>query len=106
VPLVTTAYQIGLSWQEGAYNGASPVIDYRVSIARVSDGVYSVYASGVIEKELTILGLTPGVRYEFKVESRNIITYSELSASISILAAQIPDAPTDLSNMPSATFAN
>ena len=28
VPEVTTAYQVGLSWQDGAYNGASPVIDY------------------------------------------------------------------------------
>ena len=28
VPLVTTAYQVGLSWEEGAYNGGSPVIDY------------------------------------------------------------------------------
>jgi len=28
VPLVTTAYQVGLQWQAGAYDGASPVIDY------------------------------------------------------------------------------
>lgn len=28
VPAVTTAYQVGLSWQDGPYNGGSPVIDY------------------------------------------------------------------------------
>lgn len=31
VPAITTAYQIGLTWDEGAYNGGSPVIDYEVS---------------------------------------------------------------------------
>lgn len=24
----TTAYQVGLTWSEGAYNGGSPVLDY------------------------------------------------------------------------------
>jgi hypothetical protein len=33
VPGVTTAYQIGISWSEGAYNGGSPVLDYQVSFA-------------------------------------------------------------------------
>ena len=28
VPELTTAYQVSLSWEEGAYNGGSPVIDY------------------------------------------------------------------------------
>jgi len=32
-PSQTNAYQIGLSWQDGAYNGGSPIIDYQVSFA-------------------------------------------------------------------------
>jgi hypothetical protein len=28
VPGLTTAFQIGLSWEDGAYDGASSVIDY------------------------------------------------------------------------------
>lgn len=28
VPAVTTAYQVGLTWEDGAYNGGTPVIDY------------------------------------------------------------------------------
>ena len=28
VPGLTTAYQIGLIWIDGVYDGASPVIDY------------------------------------------------------------------------------
>lgn len=38
VPDVTTAYQVGLSWNEGPYNGGSPVIDYEVSYAEVING--------------------------------------------------------------------
>lgn len=30
-PAVTTAYQVGLTWQEGAYNGGSAVVDYELS---------------------------------------------------------------------------
>ena len=29
---VTTAYQIGLTWSDGVYNGASPVLDYQISL--------------------------------------------------------------------------
>jgi len=32
-PSLTNAYRIGLSWQDGAYNGGSPIIDYQVSFA-------------------------------------------------------------------------
>ena len=30
-PLVTTASVIGLTWSAGAYNGGTPVIDYRIN---------------------------------------------------------------------------
>jgi hypothetical protein len=43
VPGITTAYQIGLDWNEGTYNGGSPVIDYRVSYKVSTDLVYTVY---------------------------------------------------------------
>jgi hypothetical protein len=77
-----------------------------VNIATVAAGIYSVYEDGVTDNPLTVTGLTAGVRYLFKVESRNIINYSPLSASISILAAQIPDPPTDLADVPGTTLAN
>lgn len=37
VEAITTAYQVGLTWDEGTYNGGSPVIDYRVSFTDASD---------------------------------------------------------------------
>jgi hypothetical protein len=44
---VTTAYQIGLSWSDGAYDGGSPVIDYQLSYTEASSEVYSIYANGI-----------------------------------------------------------
>jgi hypothetical protein len=35
--------------------------------------------------------LTEGHTYAFKVEARNSVGYSDLSAEVSILAAQLPD---------------
>lgn len=54
----------------------------------------------------TVIGLTPGTTYKFKVKARNIIGQSEFSETTSILAAQIPDEPTDLVNVPQITLAN
>ena len=109
VPEITTGYQIGLTWQEGSYDGGNPVQDYQVSYA-VDDGelvlTYSIYDNNVVSTSKTITGLTPGVVYSFKVKSRNVLGLSSFSDPISIKAAQITDAPTDLSNVESITNAN
>jgi len=65
VPLITTAYQIGLSWTEGAYNGGSPVLDYQVEFKIATASTYSVYASGYTSNSITITNLTPGLTYMF-----------------------------------------
>ncbi len=51
-------------------------------------------------------GLKPGLTYKFVVKSRNIIGFSDYSESVTILAAQIPDSPTNLTNNPQVTSAN
>jgi len=105
VAIITNAYQVGLNWQDGTYNGASIVLDYRVSFKPVADGDYIVFASGIITRSITVSGLNPGVYYSFYVESRNIIGYSSHSDPITVLAAQIPDPATSLANVPSITTA-
>ena len=101
--LVTTAYQVGLSWEEGAYNGGSPVIDYQVSYSEVSSISYTVFSTGVLTTTETVTGLTPGVTYRFVVQAKNVVTFSEYSAHVDVLAAQIPDAPIGLANDSSVT---
>lgn len=47
---------------------------------------------------MTVVNLAPGTYYKFKVESRNAYGYSVYSNEVTILAAQTPDAPTDVLN--------
>jgi cellulose 1,4-beta-cellobiosidase len=103
-PSVTTAYQVSLTWDEGAYNGASPVIDYQVMYAVSPSTTYILFGSGTTATSLTVTGLTPGTIYNFVVKARNIVGYSDLSASVAVLAAQEPDAPTILANVPGVTL--
>jgi hypothetical protein len=37
VPGLTSAYQIGVKWEDAAYDGSSVVIDYRLSYAEISN---------------------------------------------------------------------
>lgn len=87
VPALTTGYQVGLDWEEGPYNGASPVIDYRVQYKPVGDSTYQIFASGVVASDIIVTGLTPSVTYSFYVEARNIINFSVPSTVVEILAA-------------------
>jgi len=73
---VTSAYQVGLSWNEGVYNGGSSVIDYQVSFAEVTSSEYAIFASGIITTSITVTSLTPGVTYKFVVKARNVIGFS------------------------------
>lgn len=56
-------------------------------------GAFSELASGVVPTTFTATGLTSGVYYEFRVESRNSYNYSAFSAVLTLLAAYKPDAP-------------
>ena len=105
VPEETTAYQVGLSWQEGPYNGGSPVIDYQVSYTALQEGGYTVivFSTNVEGTSEIVTGLSPGVTYRFNVQARNIVSHSEYSTHIDILAAQVPDAPVNVSDIPSVT---
>jgi hypothetical protein len=44
VPVITTAYQIGLDWSvDGVYDGGSPILDYMLHYKEASDSTYTVY---------------------------------------------------------------
>ena len=105
-PTVTTAYQIGISWTAGAYNGGSQVLDYVVSFKEQSAVSYTIFQSGLTQTSVTVTSLTPGTTYRFVVQARNIVGLSVYSAHVDILAAQVPDAPTSLRNQPQVTTAD
>lgn len=62
--------------------------------------MWTTFASGIVPTSYTVIGLTQGLFYSFKVLARNKFGESVYSASVTILAAQIPDAPLE----PTTTF--
>jgi hypothetical protein len=86
IPGITTAYQIGIEWIDGVYDGGSPVLDYQISYAISGDSL-QIFASGTIEQHEIVNLLTPGVSYDFVVQSRNLVGFSPYSDMITILAA-------------------
>lgn len=56
-------------------------------------GVFQTVATGIIDKSYTVTGLTLGINYEFTVDSRNSVGYSESSASIFVFHAIPPNKP-------------
>lgn len=88
----TASGTIGLSWNQGTYDGGSPILDYRVNYKRGSDA-YSVLSTGVLSTSYVASSLTPDALYTFKVESRNQVAYSGYSLEITIRAAAKPTVP-------------
>lgn len=99
---VTSDVQVGLTWQPGASDNGSPVIDYQLSYDQGIDD-YIVLASGITVTSFVASSLQPGFTYKFKVESRNLVGYSVYSNEAVILAAKIPDQPIGLANDPAIT---
>lgn len=55
--------------------------------------MWVVLASGLLTPKYTATGLTNGLLYNFKVEARNTVGYSNLSQPIALLCALAPEAP-------------
>lgn len=53
-----------------------------------------------------MLGLSPSVHYDFRVEALNLVNHSDYSVSTTIRAAQIPDPPILLADAPEITLAD
>jgi len=59
----------------------------------VQGGTFTILASNLLEPEYQAVDLTPGVIYEFKVQSRNSYDYSAFSATLTMLCAFKPEPP-------------
>jgi titin len=96
---VTKAEQIGFSWQDGAEDGGTAVLDHKILIS-VSGGAYTTLETAVVERSYTATTLTPGIYYGFKVQARNSFGYSSASAEVIIYSGEIPATP----EAPTTTF--
>jgi hypothetical protein len=84
--------QITLTWADGVSNGGQTIDYYRVSHDQASDS-YIVVATQVTEKTHTVVGLTAGLTYRFKVEAHNAIGHGAYSSAFGIIAATNPGTP-------------
>lgn len=80
------------------------MLDYRISYKIATDTDFIVYKLNYTMTEVIVINLVPGTQYNFKVESVNLVGYSPFSETIIELAAQVPDAPTNLVNRPEITL--
>jgi hypothetical protein len=59
----------------------------------VSGQTFEILASGLLTPDYTAINLTPGVIYDFKVQSRNSYDFSADSATLTMLCAWKPFKP-------------
>ncbi len=100
---VTTAAIVGLTWSAVAYDGGSPVIDYKISYKPVG-GTYSVLTTVTFPTtSYTASSLTAGTIYTFKVSARNLFGLGADSSEVNVMAASVPAAPLALANSAAVT---
>lgn len=75
-----------MSWEEGAANGGSPVIDYKMTFGE-DTGSYNQEIAGITDTSFTVIGLTAGTIYKFKVYARNEYGLGDYSIETLVLAA-------------------
>lgn len=77
-PTVTNNQVIRLSWSDGASNGGATIIDYRI-VYDQSTGLIVTMVEGLTQRSfVTPIGLlTEGRVYQFKVDARNSVGYSQ-----------------------------
>jgi hypothetical protein len=96
-----TSTTLGLTWVDGDDSGGLPVIDYRVYVTSTT-GSYRVIVN-VTTKGYNATGLSLGVSYNFIVQSRNSYGYSSNSSTLLLLCAILPNVPTNVLTVNSAS---
>ena len=89
---------IRFTWEDGAANGGTPILDYSVFYDQGIDSVVLLQANVLDKYYQTTVSLTPGLTYKFTVTARNSVGHSADSAVLAVLAATLPEAPINLAN--------
>lgn len=86
VPEITLDDKIGLSWEDGASNGGTSIVDYQIYFDQGSDS-YVELISALTQREYIATSLFSATTYAFKVRARNTVGYGPFSSEVQVLAA-------------------
>ena len=88
---ITDDSKIGLFWFDGATNGGSVILDYKIEWDQ-SIGFWSTLTEGYLDRAYqTTTTLRKGQTYTFRIYARNNVGFSDPSEELPILVAQVPD---------------
>jgi hypothetical protein len=62
-----TATTVTVTWLEGAANGGSTVIDYRLTYDAASGTSFVILENNILDTQFLVPDLTPGLVYKFKI---------------------------------------
>ena len=111
---LTGTNQVGLIWEEGLFNGGTPVTSYEISLSEDLSEEFTTFVTGLTETNGVVDEITAEKTYKFYVRARNLVGLSNPSAIISAttlpLAPEItetpPSAPLNLVNVAEITNSN
>jgi hypothetical protein len=111
---LTGTSQVGLIWEEGLFNGGTPVTSYEISLSEDLSEEFTTFVTGLTETNGVVDEITADKTYKFYVRARNLVGLSNPSAIISAttlpLAPEItetpPSAPLNLVNVAEITNSN
>ncbi len=86
VPTVTSATQVGLTWQTGLSTGGTAIVSYVLSYDQ-GINTYVVLNSTITSTGYVATGLVAGTTYNFKVQANNGYGLSAYSNIATVLAA-------------------
>ena len=94
---ITVGSTVGLTWDEGAQNGGTAVLDYTVYSRSSLENDWTIRSS-IVGTSATLVNFNLGLTYFFKVQARSAFDFSlGYSNEVSVLTAigpNQPDAPT------------
>lgn len=91
-----TPTSLGLQWTAGNSDGGSAILDYRVQSREVGGTYSDLVTVDANTLSYVATSLTSGTTYEFRVYARNQFGDSQPSSELQLLAAYIPDVPTNV----------
>ena len=90
---ITVGSTVGLTWDEGAQNGGTTVLDYTVYSRSSQETDWSI-RSTTVGTSVTLVNFNLGLTYSFKVQSRSAFNFSQgYSNEVSVLTAIGPNQP-------------